>query len=93
MNVANIGSSKADRKLDDPSGGACPTQESTVLPEMPPSSPVPPQKVEVNTNDILIAFISNLDYMSEAQVTAAVKAIAHLNPNLIRQVLDSPEEF
>ena len=36
-------------------------------------------------------FLSNLDCMTEAQVTAAVKAIATLNPDLIRQVMESSE--
>jgi hypothetical protein len=57
--------------------------------DMTQSSTFVPKKIEVNTDDILIAFISNLDCMSEAQVVAAVKAIAHLNPDLIRQVLES----
>lgn len=50
-----------------------------------------PQKVEVNTKDILIAFVSNLEYMSEAQVEAAVRAIARVNPELIRKVMESLE--
>ncbi|WNN92184.1 ParB N-terminal domain-containing protein [Gloeocapsopsis dulcis] len=35
-----------------------------------------PQTVEVDTNDILIAFTSNIEYMSEAQLEAAVRAIS-----------------
>ena len=89
-----------DRIIDNSS----PTSES----DMAQSTPFVPQKVEVNTNDILIAFISNLDIMSEAQVAAVgkemaghylekaeaiVKAIASVNPALIRQVMESSEEF
>lgn len=48
-----------------------------------------PPKVEVNTDDILIAFISNLDYMSEAQITAAVKAISQSHSDIIRLVLQA----
>jgi hypothetical protein len=53
----------------------------------------PPQKVEVNINDILIAFISNLDYMSEAQVEAVIRAIAQSHLDIICQVMESAEKL
>ncbi|MES1026670.1 hypothetical protein ABN584_27635 [Gloeocapsa sp. BRSZ] len=46
-----------------------------------------PQIVDVDTNDILVAFTSNIDYMSEAQLEAAVRAISLARPDLIRRVL------
>ncbi|MES1024904.1 ParB N-terminal domain-containing protein [Gloeocapsa sp. BRSZ] len=48
-----------------------------------------PQTVEVDTNDILIAFISNINYMSEAQLEAVVRAIAQAHPDLIHKVMKS----
>jgi hypothetical protein len=45
-----------------------------------------PTPVEVSTDDILIAFLSNLEYMNEAQVEAAVKAIARKYPNLVSRL-------
>ena len=94
MNTAKIGRKKASSSSDAEGDWVEVVGESTStkpsgFPEMSQSNPVPPQKVEVNTDDILIAFISNLDCMSEAQLVAAVKAIAQLNPDLIRQVMAS----
>jgi hypothetical protein len=75
-----------------------PTSES----DMAQSPPFVPQKVEVNTNDILIAFKSNLDVMgyeqlkfvgkaiaslSPERVEAVVKAIASINPDIVARVL------
>jgi hypothetical protein len=43
-------------------------------------------KIEANTDEILIAFLSNLECMSEAQVEAAVKAIAYYKPEMIKRL-------
>lgn len=74
---------------------------------MAQSTPFVPHPIEINTNDILIAFKSNLDVMgyeqlrfvgkaiaslSPERVEAVVKAIASVNPALIRQVMESSAE-
>ena len=46
------------------------------------SSPASSQKVEVNTNDICVAFMSNLDSLSTAHISAVGKAIAVRAPHL-----------
>ena len=109
MKTANIGrqkgSSSSDAKGDNVEAvGESTSTKQSGFPEMTQSNPVPPRKVEVSTDDILIAFISNLDCMSTGQIEAVgkelagkhqqkaeamVKAIAALNPNLIRQVMAS----
>jgi len=50
-----------------------------------------PQIVEVDTNDILVAFTSNIGYMSEAQLEVVVRAISLVRPDLIRKVLRAEE--
>ncbi len=52
----------------------------------------PPQTIEINTDDILIAFLSNLDYMSEGQVEAALKAIALKYPEMWKRSLKNLAE-
>ncbi len=47
-----------------------------------PGAALPPQKVEVHTNDICIAFMSNLDSLSTAHIKAVGKAIAVRAPHL-----------
>ncbi|MEA5536773.1 hypothetical protein [Crocosphaera sp. XPORK-15E] len=42
--------------------------------------------IKVTTDEILIAFLSNIEYMSEAQVEAAVKAIAYYKPEMIKRL-------
>ena len=110
IDTANIGRQKASSPLESEGDRveavsadrqvvveSSPEKQSD-FPEVSQSSPVFPQKVEVSTNDILIAFISNLDCMSNGQIEAVgkelaehhrekaeviVKAIAALNPDLI----------
>ncbi len=53
------------------------------------SSPASSQKVEVNTNDILIAFASNLDYLSPAQLKFVGKAIARQSPERVSEVVEA----
>ena len=45
-----------------------------------PGAAPPPQKVEVHINDICIAFMSNLDSLSTAHISAVGKAIAVREP-------------
>jgi hypothetical protein len=47
----------------------------------------------VPTDELCLAITSNVDRFNDQQLLAVVKAIASLNPDLIRQVLESPEEF
>jgi hypothetical protein len=47
----------------------------------------------VPTDELCLAITSQVDKLNDQQLLAVVRAIAHLNPNLIRQVLESPEEF
>ena len=47
----------------------------------------------VPTDELCLAITSNVDRFNDQQLYAVVKAISHLNPDLIRQVLESPEEF
>ena len=47
----------------------------------------------VPTDELCLAITSNVDRFNDQQLLAVVKAIAHLNPDLIRQVMESPEEF
>ncbi len=47
----------------------------------------PPKKVEVNTNDILVAFASNLDYLSPEQLKFVGKALAHQSPERVEEVV------
>ncbi len=53
------------------------------------SSPASSQKVEVNTNDILIAFASNLDDLSPAQLKFVGKAIARQSPERVEKVVEA----
>ena len=53
------------------------------------SSPASSQKVEVNTNDILIAFASNLGCLSPAQLKFVGKAIARLSPERVSEVVEA----
>ncbi len=53
------------------------------------SSSASSQKVEVNTNDILIAFASNLDSLSPAQLKFVGKAIARLSPERVSEVVEA----
>lgn len=43
-------------------------------------------KIKVTTDEILIAFLSNLEYMSPEQVKAAIKAIASSHPDIIKNL-------
>ncbi len=54
-----------------------------------PGAAPPPKKVEVNTNDILVAFASNLDYLSPAQLKFVGKAIARLSPERVSEVVEA----
>jgi hypothetical protein len=47
----------------------------------------------VPTDELCLAITSNVDKLNDQQLYAVVRAIATLNPDLIRQVLESPEEF
>ncbi len=53
------------------------------------SSPASSQKVEVNTNDILIAFASNLDDLSPAQLKEVGKALARQSPERVSEVVEA----
>ncbi len=48
-----------------------------------------PASVEVNTNDILIAFASNLDYFSPAQLKEVGKALARQSPERVSEVVEA----
>ena len=48
-----------------------------------------PASVEVNTNDILIAFASNLDYLSPAQLKFVGKALARQSPERVSEVVSA----
>ncbi len=48
-----------------------------------------PASVEVNTNDILIAFASNLDSLSPAQLKFVGKAIARQSPERVSEVVEA----
>jgi transcriptional regulator with XRE-family HTH domain len=43
-------------------------------------------RIKVTTDEILIAFLSNLEYMSPEQVKAALKAIASSHPDIIKNL-------
>jgi hypothetical protein len=45
----------------------------------------------VPTDELCLAITSNVDKLNDQQLLAVVRAIAHLNPDLIRQVLASSE--
>ena len=49
----------------------------------------PPKKVEVNTNDILVAFASNLGCLSPSQLKFVGKAIARQSPERVSEVVEA----
>ena len=98
IDTTNIGSKKDSTPLEAEEERLEAVVESSQekqsdFPEVSQSSPVPAQKVEVSTNDILIAFTSNLDCLSEAQVEAAVRALAVRNrKTLYQQLFDTDDQ-
>jgi ParB-like nuclease domain len=52
-----------------------------------PFAPPAPSRVEVNPNDIVVALISNLDILSEAQIYAVGKAIATREPHQAKAII------
>ncbi len=57
--------------------------------DRPGAAPPPPKKVEVNTNDILVAFASNLDYLSPEQLKFVGKALARQSPERVSEVVEA----
>jgi hypothetical protein len=83
MNTANIGGTQKALSTQD---GEQSESEYVPTPEVEAAEPQPtqPQTIEVNTDEICLAFLSNLEYMSVSQLETVVEAIAKYQPDLFK---------
>ena len=78
MKTANIGGTQKALSTQDSEPSK---SEYVPTPEVKAAEP---QTIEVNTDEICLAFLSNLEYMSVSQLETVVEAIAKYQPDLFK---------